>query len=267
MKRIAEILGVSRSNLLRSPRARVPKRLDDMELLARIRPVTDARPSYGYRRTAALVSNDGGPRVNHKRVYRVMKANGLLLARFTGKPGRTHEGKVITLKSDIRWCSDSFEIRCWNGERVQVAFAMDCCDREIMSWVATREGVTGEMIRDLMATAVESRFGAQAQRVPNPLQWLSDNGPPYTAHETRRFGASLGLTVCTTPAYSPESNGMAEAFVKTFKRDYVYLNNIDSAVTVMAQLAAWFEDYNEVHPHRGLRMKSPRQYRKQQLTA
>ena len=188
-----------------------------------------------------------------------MRSASLLLARHTGKPTRTHDGKVITLKSNLRWCSDAFEIRCWNGERVQVAFALDCCDREVMSFVATPLAITGEMVRDLMAEAVEHRFG-RAHSTPHPIEWLSDNGPPYTAIETREFGRSLGLVVCTTPAYSPESNGMAESFVKSFKRDYVYLNRLETADTVITQLAAWFEDYNEHHPHRGLRMMSPREY-------
>ena len=118
------------------------------------------------------------------------------------------------------------------------------------------------MIRDLMAETLTYRFGHDARRTPAPIEWLSDNGPPYTAHETRTFGESLGFIVCTTPSYSPESNGMAEAFVKTFKRDYVYLNKLETAATVMTQLPNWFEDYNEVHPPRGLQMRSPREYRK-----
>jgi putative transposase len=174
---------------------------------------------------------------------------------------------IITLKSNLRWCSDAFEIRCWNGERVQVAFSLDCCDREIMGYVATTAAITGEMIRDLMAETVEQRFGVTAQRVPYPIEWLSDNGPPYTAMDTRSFGEALGLIICTTPSYSPESNGMAEGFVKTFKRDYVHLNELPSAVVVMQQLAAWFEDYNVVHPHRGLRMQSPREYRRSTANA
>ena len=53
---------------------------------------------------------------------------------------------------------------------------------------------------------------------------------------------------------------MAEAFVKTFKRDYVYAHDRPDARTVLAQLAAWFEDYNEEAPHKGLRMRSPREF-------
>ena len=84
--------------------------------------------------------------------------------------------------------------------------------------------------------------------------------PGYTAADTVAFGRSLGFLVCTTPPYSPESNGMAEAFVKTFKRDYVSINPIPDAVTVLAQLGPWFEDYNQVHPHKGLKMRSPREF-------
>jgi putative transposase len=59
---------------------------------------------------------------------------------------------------------------------------------------------------------------------------------------------------------------MAEAFVKTFKRDYAWFGNLSDARTVMAQLPGWFDDYNERAPHKGLKMLSPRQFRRQQLT-
>lgn len=277
MKAVAKALGVSRSNLSTrlqeggSTERSSYTKVGDEALLKEIAAIVDARGSYGYRRVAALLSrereNRGEGRVNHKRAYRVMKRAGLLLERHTGKSSRTHDGTIITLKSDLRWCSDCFEIRCWNGERVQVAFSLDCCDREVMAYVATTAAITGEMVRDLMAESVEYRFGAGASRTSHPVEWLSDNGPPYTALETREFGAALGLVVCTTPAYSPESNGMAECFVKSFKRDYVYLNRLDSAEAVMQQLASWTADYNEVHPHKGLKMRSPREYRRLQQLA
>ena len=55
---------------------------------------------------------------------------------------------------------------------------------------------------------------------------------------------------CTAPVRGPQSNGMAEAFVKTFKRDYVSVNSILDAKTVIAQLPLWFEHYNTLHPHK-----------------
>jgi transposase InsO family protein len=118
----------------------------------------------------------------------------------------------------------------------------------------------GTDIRDLMAQSVEARFGRG--ECPAPIEWLSDNGPIYTAHDTRKFGAACGFRVRNTPAYSPESNGMAEAFVKTFKRDYVYIADVWDPATVLDLLPKWFDDYNENHPHKGLKMMSPNQYRR-----
>jgi transposase InsO family protein len=266
MKPVAEALGISRSHLSLTARQKPNARTDyerqgDDALLARIRATVQERPTYGYRRiTARLNRENPTARVNHKRVYRLMKRSSLLLAKYGVHANRRHDGKIITLASDLRWCSDSFEIRCWNGERVHVAFALDCCDREAIAWVAADRHLDGTDIRDLMAQSVEARFGGT--HTPHPIEWLSDNGPPYTANETRAFGAESGLLVRNTPAYSPESNGLAEAFVKTFKRDYVYVNDVASARDVLLALPAWFADYNENHPHKGLNMLSPRQFRR-----
>ncbi|NOJ83795.1 transposase [Myxococcus xanthus] len=54
---------------------------------------------------------------------------------------------------------------------------------------------------------------------------------------------------------------MAEAFVKTFKRDCVYVNDLPSASHVLARLPVGCDDYNRCHPHRGLKMMSPREFR------
>ena len=274
MKTIAEIVGVARSNLvvqaaaptLRQRRGRRPQPED--ELLAEIKDTIAGQPTYGYRRIHALLRRQrreegGAVPVNVKRVYRVMKAHGLLLERHTGNGAeRRHDGRVAVDHSDTRWCSDGFEIGCDNGERVRIAFTLDCCDREAISWVATTGGINGGDIRDLMLDSVERRFGL-ATRLPRPIEWLSDNGSPYTAHKTRAFAGEIGLVPRTTPIESPQSNGMAEAFVKTIKRDYARVAVRPDAASVLRQLDFWFEHYNTVHPHKALGYRSPREFRKQ----
>jgi len=192
-----------------------------------------------------------------------MKAEVLLLPKHSGKRVRQNDGKMITLHSDTRWDSDAFAIQCWNAERVHVVFSLDTCDREAIRYLASTIGVDGEMVRDLIVESIEARFGA-VSKAPTQIQWLTDNGPGYVAHETVECARSLNLEPCTTPHYSPESNGMAEAFVKTFKRDYVWNADLSNARKVMEQLPKWFEDYNERAPHKGLKMLSPRQFRRRQ---
>lgn len=273
MKKIAETVGVARSNLvaqtaLRTSRERRGRRPEpEEELFAEIKDVIAGQPTYGYRRIHALIrrrrAEGGGAAVNVKRVYRVMKAHGLLLARHTGAGAeRRHDGRVAVDRPDTRWCSDGFEIGCDNGERVRIAFTLDCCDREAISWVATTGGINSGNIRDLMILSVERRFGL-VSRLPVPIEWLSDNGSPYTASKTRAFAGEIGLVPRTTPIESPQSNGMAEAFVKTIKRDYARVAARPDAASVLHQLDAWFDHYNSVHPHKALGYRSPREFRKQ----
>lgn len=271
MKAVAETLGVARANLTKRKaertgglrrRGRPPAPEDDLP--AAIKGVLAAMPSYGYRRVHALLRRraeaSGHPAPNHKRVYRIMKAHGLLLQRHAGGiEGRRHDGRIAVEQRNRRWCSDGFEIGCDNGERVRVAFALDCCDREAMSFVATTGGISGDDVRDLMLAAVESRFG-RINCLAEPIEWLSDNGSPYVAAETRRFAREIGFEPRTTPLRSPESNGMAEAFVRTFKRDYVRVNSCPDASAVLEQLSGWFAHYNEIHPHKALGYRSPRQF-------
>ena len=268
MKAVADALGVARSNLVEQlagkgkPRGRY-RRQDDAELLAAIRQLTDARPTYGYRRITALLNParpaSGAEPVNHKRVFRLMAQGRLLPQPHVGhRPVRAHEGSVIALASNQRWSSDGLEIGCWNGEVVRVVFAIDTCDREIIAWQASTGGINGEMVRDLVLACVERRFSAI--RAPHPVQWLADNGSAYTARETLDFAAALSLVPCFTPVRSPESNGVSEAFVKTLKRDDARVQPCPDALAVLTQLPGWIEDYNESHPHRGLRMRSPREF-------
>jgi putative transposase len=70
----------------------------------------------------------------------------------------------------------------------------------------------------------------------------------------------LNLQPCFTPVKSPESNGVAEAFVNTFKRDYVRVSPIPDAHAALAAVPDWRTDYNEVHPHSTLAYRSRREY-------
>jgi putative transposase len=196
VRAVCSALVVARSHMLErlnrpedwQDRRKSPPRPDDGELLEAIKDVARDRASYGYRRVWAVLRLNGR-QTNHKRIYWVMRNHRLLLHGRGEKPvsSRRHDGRIAVDVSNTRWCSDGFELSCDNGERVRVAFALDCCDREVMSWVATTKGIDADM-----------------------------DAPP-------------------------QSNGMAESFVRTFKRGCANLAHRPDTLTVMRQLAGWFE--------------------------
>ncbi|MGH1575058.1 integrase core domain-containing protein [Methylobacterium sp. P31] len=125
--------------------------------------------------------------------------------------------------------------------------------------VATTAGITGEDVRDLMVAAVEHRFG-RVDQVPSLIEWLTDSGSCSLAGDTRRFARELGLMPKTTPLESPQSNGMAEAFVRTLKCDYVRISVLPDAESVLHQLPVWLAHFNDLHPHHALGYRSPREF-------
>ncbi|XPN21347.1 IS3-like element IS2 family transposase [Escherichia coli] len=240
---------------------------DDTDVLRRIHHVIGELPTYGYRRVWALLRRqtelDGMPAINAKRVYRIMRQNALLLERKPAVPPskRAHTGRVAVKESNQRWCSDGFEFCCDNGERLRVTFALDCCDREALHWAVTTGGFNSETVQDVMLGAVERRFGNDLPS--SPVEWLTDNGSCYRANETRQFARMLGLEPKNTAVRSPESNGIAESFVKTIKRDYISIMPKPDGLTAAKNLAEAFEHYNEWHPHSALGYRSPREYLRQ----
>ncbi|EOK3005737.1 IS3-like element IS2 family transposase [Escherichia coli] len=240
---------------------------DDTDVLLRIHHVIGELPTYGYRRVWALLRRqaelDGMPAINAKRVYRIMRQNALLLERKPTVPPskRAHTGRVAVKESNQRWCSDGFEFCCDNGERLRVTFALDCCDREALHWAVTTGGFNSETVQDVMLGAVERRFGNDLPS--SPVEWLTDNGSCYRANETRQFARMLGLEPKNTAVRSPESNGIAESFVKTIKRDYISIMPKPDGLTAAKNLAEAFEHYNEWHPHSALGYRSPREYLRQ----
>jgi len=271
VKLISESLGVARSQLTaRLKTTAMPERrrrvLEDSALVEETRTEVSELPSYGYRRVWGLLRRRRETQrqapINVKQVDRVMRDHQLLLGRRIKQPGmaRRHEGRIAVATSDTRWCSDGFEFRCEDGAKLSGTFALDCCDREAIGWVASPTGYSGNDIRDLMLERVEKRLGEQLPTTP--VQWLSDNGSAYIAEQTRQFARQIGLQPVTTPVRSPQSNGMAESFVKTIKRDYVAHMPKPDRETALRNLTIAFEHYNEEHPHSALNNRSPREFRR-----
>jgi len=100
----------------------------------------------------------------------------------------------------------------WNIQKINTIMSL------LISYIVTTGGIISKMLKDLLAESIEYCF-ENVEKLPHAVQWLTDNGSIYTARDTIAFTCMMGLEVCTTLYYSPESNGMAEYFIKTFKQN------------------------------------------------
>jgi putative transposase len=135
---------------------------------------------------------------------------------------------------------------------------------EIITGVQRRRRWTAaekvRLVEETFAPGMTVSLVARQNGIAPNQQWLTDNGSGYVARETRALARDIGLEPRTTPIESPQSNGMAEAFVRTIKRDYARISCVSDAESVMPQLPIWMAHYNEVHPHRALGYRSPHEF-------
>lgn len=227
------------------------------KLVAAIRAILAARPAtYGYRRVHALLKArglGGTPRT----VYRILRREGWLASsrRRVVRPGRRHDGQVAVAESNRRWASDITGLKAWDGEKRRLAVIVDCADRMVLAWRLGRR-ITAEDLGELVREALWGRFGPTRAQARG-LEFLSDNGPEYTSGPFQACLEGLGLVACRTPCRSPESNGLAEAFFGSLKRDYVYQSCLETVADLERQVPGWIQDYNEVAPHSALGMRTP----------
>lgn len=98
-----------------------------------------------------------------------MGNNAMLLEKHTAvRKGRVHDGKVMVMRSNLRWCSDGLDFACWNGELIRLAFIIDAFDREIIAWAAVANaGISGSDVRDMMLEAVRNASAQPGRHTPS----------------------------------------------------------------------------------------------------
>ena len=129
--------------------------------------------------------------------------------------------------------------------------------------VAVKAGKTRRCSDGFELASIERRFGA-GNTPEKQIEWRTYISSCFTARDIRKFAKAIGLKPITTPVESPQSNGMAESFVKTFKRDCARLCRRLGSQTIMRDLKRWFDHSNDEHPHSALGYLPPRRFREKQ---
>lgn len=221
--------------------------------------ITSKKSTYGTPRVRAILKRDYGLENTKYMIHRFMKEEGLLIKTNRARgTQRNHTGQISVTNPNTRWASDITSIKCWNGQKIRFTYILDCCDRSIIAWKA---GIHMQAcdIELMLQEALFNRFGDDLPK-KGTLQFLHDNGPEYIEKKLVRSINDWNVENCSTPTYSPQSNGMCESFNGTFKRDYVYENCLDNPKVIYKQIQKWVDEYNNYAPHSALNMKTPNEF-------
>jgi putative transposase len=163
------------------------------------------------------------------------------------RKGRLHDGKVVVMRSNLRWCSNLFEITCWNDDIVRIVFVIDAHDREVPPWHAAAGRLGG--------TRSDAGGGGSYASARSKRHTLSSGGPTtVVASPLQRRSTSPLLSAWRRASPRCRARSRTALPKRSSKR---------STATALASIHCRMLlqcDYNESHPHSGLGMTSPRQF-------
>jgi transposase InsO family protein len=207
---------------------------------------------YGYRRITAMLRKDGW-RVNHKRVERIWRQEGLKVPQRQPKRGRLwlDDGSCIRLRPEHKdhvWSYDFMEERTTDGRKFRTLNIID------------------EFSRDCLKIKVEHRLNSQDvldalfelfifRGIPEHIR--SDNGTEFAARAVRKWLASLGVRALFIEPGSPWENGYIESFNGKMRDELLDREIFSTLTEAKVLIEQWRRQYNQVRPHSSLGYRPP----------
>jgi len=237
------VIGQVRSTQRYSPR----ERDDEQPLVKRIVELACEFGRYGYRRVTGLLRNEGWA-VNHKRVERIWRLQGLKVPKKQPKRGRLwlNDGSCIRLRPLYRdhvWSYDFVAARTYDGRALKILTVMDEFTRECLAIVVARR-MTAEGVLDVLSELFVRR-GA-------PEHIRSDNGPEFTAKKVRAWLASIGVRTLFIEPGSPWENGYIESFNGSLRDEVLDREIFYTLREAQVVIGDWRLEYNHIRPHSSL---------------
>ena len=208
---------------------------------------------YGYRRVTALLRHREGWRVNHKRVERIWRQEGLKVPKKQPKRGRLwlNDGSCIRLRPERKdhvWSYDFMEERTTDGRKFRILNILD---------EFTRECLTVKVERRLRSQdVIDALFNLFILRgIPGHLR--SDNGAEFTARTVRKWLTVLGVKTLFIEPGSPWENGYIESFNGRMRDELLDRELFTTLLEAKVLIADWHREYNGFRPHSALGYHPP----------
>ena len=247
-RRACQVIGQPRST------QRYDKRVPDDEGLLRQRIIELASEygRYGYRRVTGLLRNEGWI-VNHKRVQRIWREEGLKVPQKQPKRGRLwlHDGSVVRLRPLFPkhvWSYDFMEDRTHNGVKFRILNVIDEYTRECLAVKVARRLTSYDVVEVLTDLFIERGV---------PVHIRSDNGSEFTAKRVRRWLEKLQVRPLYIEPGSPWENGYIESFNGKMRDELLNLEIFYSLKEAQVLIEMWRRHYNTIRPHSSLGYRPP----------
>jgi putative transposase len=226
---------------------------EESRLVADITTLASKYGRYGYRRITALLNNDKDWQVNHKRVERIWRIEGLKVPKKQPKRGRLwlNDGSCIRLRpghKDHVWSYDFVTARTTDGRSFKMLNIIDEYTRECLAILVERRITSEDVINQLYTLFL-------VRGVPEHIR--SDNGPEFTAKAIRKWLAQVGVKTLFIEPGSPWENGYIESFNGKLRDELLNREIFTTLIEAKVLISDWRKEYNQVRPHSSLGYRPP----------
>jgi transposase InsO family protein len=258
---ICQALGVSRSGYYHCGSPAENKQLKDPQLLAGIIQLCSAHPFWGYRRITAWLRYRQNLKVNHKKVYGLMRRHNLTVPRKLYLAKRKPDTrKPVPTCSNQWWGIDMTKFMVEGLGWVYLTVVEDWYTRKILGYhLGTRSKSSDWLLALESAVSCACPEGSREHN----LHLMSDNGSQPTSVSFMKACSLLGLKQAFTAYNNPKGNANTERLIRTIKEELIWVNEFKSLEEVETKLKRWVEDYNHHYPHSALGYRSPEEFEAQ----
>lgn len=249
-----------RGNVVKLPRR--PKHTSAEVVLDAIKRVIAEEPAWGVRKVWATLKRDEF-KVSRRRVWALMHANGLVLARDR-EPGDVTRGHVTVPEPNRRFAADLTTVWTKQDGLVGVTLGVDCGCRSLLGLVVDKDQSSAAILAAI-DQALEAAFSSPGY-VPDGVELRTDHGPQFTGADCEALATRWGVAHTFAPVGRPTGNAVVERLIRTMKEEVVWLRDWNSADELRQALLAWMKRYNERRPHQALGWKTPAEFRAARLS-